>query len=47
VGISAASFSAGVTVSGDGSTAAFATDDGTIVAGDVGGLIDVFLVAAP
>jgi len=47
VGISAAADSFGVTISGDGGTAAFATDDGTIVAGDVGGLIDVFLIAAP
>jgi len=47
VDISATANSFGVTVSGDGSTAAFATDDGTIVAGDIGGLIDVFLIAVP
>ena len=45
--ISAAAVSYGVTVSGDGGTAAFATDDGTIVTGDIGGLIDVFLIAYP
>jgi len=47
VDISATANSFGVTISGDGGTAAFATDDGTIVAGDIGNLIDVFLIAVP
>jgi Tol biopolymer transport system component len=39
--------STGVTISGDGLVAAFATDDPGIVAGDTGGLFDVFIMAVP
>jgi hypothetical protein len=34
-------------ISGDGNVAAFATDDGGLVAGDTGGLFDVFIMAVP
>jgi Tol biopolymer transport system component len=46
-GVSATQNSTGVTISGDGLVAAFVTDDGAIVAGDTGGLFDVFILAVP
>jgi Tol biopolymer transport system component len=46
-GVSATRNSTGVTISGDGLVAAFVTDDDAIMAGDTGGLFDVFLMAVP
>lgn len=44
---SALALTGGVTISGDGTIAAISTDDGGLVAGDTGGLFDVFLMAVP
>ena len=46
-GVAATQNSTGVTISGDGLVAAFVTDDGSIVAGDTGGLFDVFIMDVP
>ena len=46
-GVTGTNVSAGVTISGNGLAAAFSTDEPGIVAGDTGGLFDVFIMAVP